>query len=199
MGAASTIGGLTPIPGGGAIGSVVDSVGNVISGLTHKAEVGAKSADAQKTANLMPGGIPPKGSVAGGYWGLRAYLKSLIPIPAYVLQQVNGTGITEFGILNTPAQGAPVPLNQVLQAAFNVSKAANATTPGLGNKTTPIAITPATSESQALAQSLATNPNLTSGVVKAPGVVKASSNTIIYIIIGAVVLIGVYFLFLRKK
>jgi hypothetical protein len=44
-------------------------------------------------------------SDAGNYWTMRPYLKSLINIPDYILQQTANQGISEYAIIQLPAQG----------------------------------------------------------------------------------------------
>jgi len=46
-----------------------------------------------------------KASAAGNYWTLRPYLKNMIPIPQYIIDQVKGQGIAYFAVLQLPAQG----------------------------------------------------------------------------------------------
>jgi hypothetical protein len=44
-------------------------------------------------------------SDAGNYWTMRPYLKSLINIPDYILQQTANQGISEYAIIQLDAQG----------------------------------------------------------------------------------------------
>jgi len=40
----------------------------------------------------------------GNYWTLRPYLKSLIPIPGYIIDQVKDKGISEYAVIALPEQ-----------------------------------------------------------------------------------------------
>jgi hypothetical protein len=83
----------TGIPGGAVVDSLASSAKNLAAGIRNKAK--AKSAKAV--------------SDAGDYWTLRPFLKSLIPVPQYVLDQVGGQGITEQQVLDIPefSKGTP--------------------------------------------------------------------------------------------
>lgn len=84
----------TGIPGGAVVDSLASTAKNLASGIRNK----AKAKSAQKTSD------------AGQYWTLRSFLKGLIPIPQYVLDQVGGQGITEDQVISiegTPGNGFP--------------------------------------------------------------------------------------------
>lgn len=85
--------------------SLVSSAGNLAKGIRDK----AKAKAAQKTAD------------AGGYWTLRPYLKSLIPIPQYIITQVSGQGITEYAVLQLPAQQTGASNTQIITALKQLS------------------------------------------------------------------------------
>ena len=72
----------------------VQAVGNVFKGIAGGIVARAKAKKAQKDSD------------AGNYWTLRPYLKTLIPIPQYIITQVSGQGITQKAILDLPAQAA---------------------------------------------------------------------------------------------
>lgn len=78
----------TGIPGGAIADKLGSSVKNLAAGIRNR----AKARKAQKVAD------------AGQYWTLRPFLKGLIPIPQYVLDQVGGQGITEQAVINLPEQ-----------------------------------------------------------------------------------------------
>lgn len=85
----------------------VEDVGKIVEGakgLAKSVTDRAKAKKAQKTSD------------AGGYWQLRPYLKSLIPIPNYVVTMTSGQGITEAAIKNLPEQSAGTPNEIIIQA-----------------------------------------------------------------------------------
>jgi len=79
----------TGIPGGAVADTLASSVKNLAAGIRNK----AKAKEAQRITD------------AGNYWTLRPFLKSLIPIPQYILDQVGGQGITENAVIQLPEQG----------------------------------------------------------------------------------------------
>jgi hypothetical protein len=69
----------------------------------------------------------------GKYWNLSQYSKSLIPIPAKIISETSGKGITEQAILNLPPQKqkAPYPgTTPEIIAALQL--ASGMTVPGVG-------------------------------------------------------------------
>lgn len=78
---------------------------NLAKGIRDK----AKAKEAQKIAD------------AGNYWTLRPYLKSLIPIPQYIINQVAGQGITEYAVLQLPEQSAGSSNTQIISALKQLS------------------------------------------------------------------------------
>lgn len=92
----------TGIPGGELIDKVASELG-------HNLLVSAKSKFAQKTADK------------GNYWTLRSYLKNLIKIPQYIIDQVKGQGITYYAILQIPAQGIGASNTQIINLLKQVS------------------------------------------------------------------------------
>lgn len=85
--------------------TLVSSTANIAKGIRDK----AKAKSAQKTAD------------AGQYWTLRPYLKSLIPIPDYIIKQVAGQGITEYAVLQLPEQSAGSSNTQIISALKQLS------------------------------------------------------------------------------
>jgi hypothetical protein len=71
------------------IKKTAQTAGNIFKGI----KVNAKTKSAQQTADQ------------GQYWTLRPYLKNLIMIPQYILDQVKGQGITYYAVLQLPEQG----------------------------------------------------------------------------------------------
>ena len=68
---------------------VAKSLGNIGAGIADA----AKKKSAQKVADN------------GQYWTLRPFLKSMIQIPQYILEQVKNQGITYYAVYQLPAQG----------------------------------------------------------------------------------------------
>jgi hypothetical protein len=79
----------TGVPGGATIDQLASTAKNLAAGIRNK----AKAKKAQKTAD------------AGNYWTLEQFLKGLIPIPQYIYDQVKNQGISEYAVLQIPAQG----------------------------------------------------------------------------------------------
>jgi hypothetical protein len=121
----------TGIPGGAVADTLASAVKNLAAGIRNKAK--AKSAQ--------------KASDAGNYWTLRAFLKSLIKIPQYILDQVGGQGITEYAVLNLPAQSTGGTTQGVIDQLKKLS-GQNVTTVGAGGV---IGTVPAASEEKTLA------------------------------------------------
>lgn len=101
----------TGIPGGGTVDKLASTVKNLAAGVRNK----AKAKAAQKTAD------------AGQYWTLRPFLKSLIPIPQYIITQVAGQGISENAILQLPEQGVGSSNTQIIAALKQMSGSGNST------------------------------------------------------------------------
>jgi hypothetical protein len=85
----------TGIPGG----AVVDKIA---SDLASGIKVSAKTKSAQKTAD------------SGQYWTLTPYMKSLIPIPQYIIDQVKGQNISYFAVYQLPAQGVGASMTSMI-------------------------------------------------------------------------------------
>lgn len=85
--------------------TLISTATNLGKGIRDK----AKAKEAQKAAD------------AGQYWTLRPYLKSLIPIPQYIINQVAGQGITEYAVLQLPAQSAGSSNSQIIAALKQMS------------------------------------------------------------------------------
>lgn len=95
----------TGIPGGATVDSLASGAKNLLKGIRDK----AKAKSAQKVSD------------SGGYWTLRPYLKSLINIPQYVIDQVAGQGITEEAVLQLPAQATGSSNTQIIAALKKLS------------------------------------------------------------------------------
>lgn len=94
------------IPGvGGVIDKGATGVKDVVINIRNK----AKAKEAQKVAD------------SGGYWTLRPFLKSLIPIPQYILDQVAGQGITEYAVKQLPEQSVGTSNTTILSALQKMS------------------------------------------------------------------------------
>ena len=52
----------------------------------------------------------------GQYFTLRPYLKSLIPIPAYVVDMAKDKGISEYAVLQLPEQGTGASTSSIIAA-----------------------------------------------------------------------------------
>lgn len=74
----------------GALKSLKSTAGNMAKGIRDR----AKAREAQKISD------------AGNYFTMRAYLKTLIAIPDYVLNMVKDQGISEYAVIQLGAQGA---------------------------------------------------------------------------------------------
>lgn len=74
--------------GGIGVTEAWTTISNVGASIRNK----AKAKAAQKVAD------------AGNYWTLRPFLKSLIPVPQYIINEVAGQGITKQAVLDLPAQ-----------------------------------------------------------------------------------------------
>jgi hypothetical protein len=77
----------------GAAQQGVSAVWNLGSNVAKRIRDDAKRKQAQGIAD------------GGNYWTMRPYLKSLINIPDYILQQTANQGISEYAIIQLPAQG----------------------------------------------------------------------------------------------
>lgn len=95
----------TGIPGGAVADSLASSAKNLFKGIRDR----AKAKAAKKTAD------------SGGYWTLRPYLKSLIAIPQYIVDQVAGQGITEEAVLQLPAQSVGTSNTQIISELKKLS------------------------------------------------------------------------------
>ena len=102
----------TGIPAGATIDTVASTVKNIAGGIRNK----AKAKEAQRISD------------AGNYFTLRPFLKSLIPIPQYVLNQVSGQGITEEAVIQLPEQGTGANASSIIAAL----KALSGTPQGAG-------------------------------------------------------------------
>lgn len=85
--------------------TLVSTASNITKGIRDK----AKAKAAQKTAD------------SGQYWTLRPYLKSLIPIPQYIINQVAGQGITEYAVLQLPEQTVGANNTEIIQKLKSLS------------------------------------------------------------------------------
>jgi hypothetical protein len=90
------------VPGGAAIDQVA-------SGLASTIKNNAKTKSAKKSAD------------AGQYWTLRPFLKNLIRIPQYILDQVSNQGITYYAVLQLPAQGVGANNTDIINALKQIS------------------------------------------------------------------------------
>jgi hypothetical protein len=98
----------TGIPGG----AVVDKIA---SDLASGIRVSAKTKSAQKTAD------------SGQYWTLTPYLKSLITIPQYIIDQVKGQNISYFAVYQLPAQGVGASSTSMIASLQDETKHPNMT------------------------------------------------------------------------
>jgi hypothetical protein len=117
----------TGIPGGATIDSLASTAKNLAAGVRNK----AKAKSAQKISDQ------------GNYWTLRSFLKGMIPIPQYVLDQVGGQGITEDMVISveaTPGNGFPsgTPIGTIIaKMTANASKNSVGTGGVIGTQTAP--------------------------------------------------------------
>jgi hypothetical protein len=115
----------TGIPGGAVVDSLGSTVKNLAAGIRNK----AKAKQAQKIAD------------AGNYWTLRPFLKNLIKIPQYILNQVAGQGITEDAVINLDAQATGASNTQIINALKQMSGTSVGAGGIIGNTNIP-AVTP---------------------------------------------------------
>jgi hypothetical protein len=158
----------TGIPGG-------ELIDNIASNLASSIRDKAKGKEAQKIAD------------AGNYWTLRPYLKSLIPIPQYIINQVSGQGVSYYAVLQLPEQSTGASNDSIIRGLKALT--GNGIAPGVTGQ----AAEPAAQSIIGGEQSAATGTPLTLPTLTA--------NTKKYLIIGlviAVIVIG-YFLLKHKK
>ena len=160
----------TGMPGG----EIVDKLA---SGIAQGVKVNAKTKTAQKAADN------------GQYWTLTPYLKSLIPIPQYIINQVTGQGISYYAVLQLPSQGTGSSNTQIIE-----------TLKGLTRQPNMIGVTgqAAKPESQAIiGGTSASNIALAAGQI--PTTADNIKKYLPYIIGGLLVVIIIYFIVKRKK
>ena len=160
------------VPGG----AVVDKIA---SDLGHGLLVSAKSKSAQSDSDK------------GNYWTLRPYLKNLIQIPQYIIDQVKGQNITYFAVLCLPAQAVGANNTQIIKDLQTLSSS------GL-----PAGSDPTSQAAKATAKQVIGS----GGTAVAPGSAAAGVSTVSsltkyipYIIGGVVLIIIIYFIIKKKK
>lgn len=82
----------------------------------------------------------------GQYWTLRPYLKGLIPVPQYVIDQVSNQGITKQAVLDLPAQQVGASNAQIIAQLKTLSSGGSLNTAVFGEGG--VASTPAAAEKE---------------------------------------------------
>jgi hypothetical protein len=166
----------TGIPGG----AVVDKIA---SDLGHGLLVNAKTKSAQSDAD------------AGNYWTLRPYLKSLITIPQYIIDQVKGQNISYFAVLQLPAQGVGASNTTIITALQAMTK--NPNMAGVtGQAAKPAAQSIIGSGGTAVA---AGSPEAGAASTKEAGAASTNLKTYLPYIIGAIILGIIIYLIVKSK
>jgi hypothetical protein len=161
----------TGIPGG----AVVDKIA---SDLASGIKVSAKTKSAQKTAD------------SGQYWTLTPYMKSLIPIPQYIIDQVKGQNISYFAVYQLPAQGVGASSTSMIASLQDMTKHPNMT--GVGGP----AAKPA---AQSIIGSGGTAVSATDPAAGSAASTSTLTKYLPYIIGAAALAIVIYFIIKKKK
>ena len=99
------------------------------------------SSAAGKIVNKEKKKAAQKVSDNGQYWTLRPYLKSLIEVPQYVIDQVSNQGITKNAVLQLPAQQTGASQAQIINQLKTLSGGGSLNTAVFGDSG--VAATPA--------------------------------------------------------
>ena len=99
------------------------------------------SSAAGKIVNKAKKKAAQKVSDGGQYWTLRPYLKSLIEVPQYVIDQVSNQGITKNAVLQLPAQQTGASQAQIINQLKTLSGGGSLNTAVFGDSG--VAATPA--------------------------------------------------------